>query len=211
MQEVNREWEHHWQNNLHPFFLRRKDSDGNPTFRRQVNHPIRRMIINRTVGISVLDVGSGSCMDYPLFKRRGIKYVAVDITRKFMEHARELYDDVNTIHGTVMNLPFKDGAFDTVYCKDLIEHLHPGEYTMGISEMWRVAKHKIMIAFFLPPVSGPPTVERVQTKTGFYFKNHYNREEVTAFIENLRGFEHLQVTEDIGYNNSSLYEAERKE
>jgi len=191
---VTRPWERWWGERVSSKFLR------NPA---QINHPVRGIIVKESckVGDSVLDVGCATCIDYPLFKGK-IRYTGIDVTENFVKCARELYPEVNVIHGDAFDLLFEDASYHTGYCKDLIEHLPPEGYKKVIKEMWRVTIKLMMISFSMPPKDNP-TVYNL-TKFGYY-QNNYNKEEIIGFLEGLEGLDSLKIIENIGHNNSALY------
>lgn len=91
---------------------------------------------------SVLDVGCGIGFDYDHYRDSDIKYLGVDITPKFVDAARQR--GVPAQQANVLKLPFKDNSFDTVYCKDLLIHLQPGDWRVALTEMARVARLQVI-------------------------------------------------------------------
>lgn len=171
----------------------------------QINHLIRKRIVQETakIGQSALDVGCATCIDYPLFKTAGIKYTGVDITEKFIEHAKKLHPGVDAKYGDAFKLPFQDSSYDSVYCKDLLEHLPPDEYKKVITEMRRVTKKLLMIAFYIPPKDKPTHYDFVASSG--YYQNQYNKKEILDFLKGLVGFNGIRIVEDVGFNHSALY------
>lgn len=195
-----RAWEKFWENYSLPEFLRNVA---------QQSHPIRSMMAEeaREAGDSVLDVACGNCMSYPYFKMVGVKYTGLDLTRKFLDFAREMYPSIKVHEGSALNLPFADNSFSTVCCKDLLEHLSPHDVSPVIQEMWRVASRKVMIAFFLTPIDEFANIDFVN---GLYFNNRYDKREILEFIRGLDGFNdiniHMVSNKAVkGYAESPLY------
>ena len=61
-----------------------------------------------------------------------------------MRHAdKPIGAGTDFVSGWVENLPFEDGAFDTVVCTHLIEHIL--DYRRAIAELRRVAKRRLII------------------------------------------------------------------
>jgi len=101
-----------------------------------------RKITAEVVGDSICDIGCGTGI---LLKRirteRGNmgRYVGVDF----------VIDDADRIEGIeykaamIEDLPFEDGAFDTVICTHVIEHLL--DYRTAIKELRRVTKKRLII------------------------------------------------------------------
>jgi len=187
-------WWRWWEDKAPQDFLRTDE---------QLKHPIRRMIVEKVaeVGSSALDVGSGTCIDYPLFDEAGVDYVAIDITPKFLKYARGLHP-IKAIRGDGLHLPIKSESFDVAYCKDLLEHLPWGAYRLLLWEMWRVARRRIIIAFFKAPRRGRT---RYYIHPKGYFLNTYDKDEIKGFLTSLPDFGALRITEGIGFNKSALY------
>lgn len=172
------------------------------TFLRKINRskePIRLAIVEeaKKVGGSVLDVGCITCIDYPMHKKAGLKYTGVDVTPKFVKHARKLYPEVDVHEGNILSLPFKNRSFTTVYCKDVLEYLPPGKWRKALKEMWRVARKLVMTAHCEPPWDKPPKYTVLEGKAYYVWENRYNKAEYTTFIKNLSGFSKLEVREPI--------------
>jgi SAM-dependent methyltransferase len=197
-------WEKYWTRVAGIDFLR---------VEHQLKHPIRRKIVDVAVECgadSVLEVGAATCIDYPMFRDAGIRYVGVDVTEKMLEYARSYNPDVDIRLGTIYSLPFKDGEFPVTYVKDVLEHLPaPGaekvDYRDAVRELWRVAGKLIMIGFFLPPAG----------KESYIYKddvwvNTYRRDEVKELVQGLPGFNRLDVLHGFGVNGSSLYVVTKK-
>ena len=169
-------------------------------FEAQIEHPIRKLIYEKTQEIgaeSVLDVGCATCSDYPLYEGK-IKYYGRDITRKFIKRAKQRFPDIDVDYGNILELPFPDNSVDVVYCKDVLEHLPPGSYVKAVSEMKRVAKKAVMIAFFRPPWD-KPTQHNILKK--IHWNNNYNTKDVLNTI----GEYEVKITRDVGYNRSELW------
>lgn len=121
---------------------------GNPltwqNTQQQVSHKGRTWIADyvKKTCKSILDVGCGIGLDYDHYRDSNIKYLGIDITPKFVEAAKQR--GVPAEVGDVLHLRFKDNSFDTVYCKDLLIHLQPGEWRLALKEMARVAKRQII-------------------------------------------------------------------
>jgi len=194
--ERRENWDKYWDRKSNQNWLRHK---------KQINHDIRRIIADKMLNLgckTAIDVGSATCIDYPLYKNRDIDYTGLDITRKFLARATKLYPDIKTIHGNILKNEINDGMFDGAYCKDLIEHIPPEYYKQAISQIWRMSKKVAMFGFFIPPTSKPD--DFVFHKKGYWI-NHYNKEKLVKFMESLDGFDQLDILDNIGYNNSSLF------
>ncbi len=112
------------------------------------DHPMYADIAKEVVGKTVLD--AGCCTGNAYHYLKNYKYTGVDITEKFIRGIKQRFPGVDAHVGSVLDLPFTC-KFDTVICKDLLEHLHPDDVPTALSEMTRVMKERIVIGFFVPP------------------------------------------------------------
>lgn len=87
---------------------------------------------------NVLEIGTGSgCLGFVL-KREGVKYLSMDIDPA-------LEPDIT---GSATDIPLRDGAFDTVCCFQVLEHLPYESFEKALDELLRVAKRRAI--FSLP-------------------------------------------------------------
>lgn len=107
-------------------------------------HPGRKRVADlvKNNSQSVLDVGCGIGYDYKFYKNSDTTYMGVDITPKFVAVAKE--KGVPTKVASALKLPFPNGSFDSVVCKDLLVHLPPGDMEKAFREMVRVAKKQVV-------------------------------------------------------------------
>lgn len=108
----------------------------------QLTHPIRKLA-GSLAKPPVLDVACGNCIDSIYFPKN---YVGLDFVPISIFSAKEEFSNIQVVLGDAFRLPFRSGHFETVYSKDLIEHLPPLTYILLLREMWRVANHEILIA-----------------------------------------------------------------
>jgi len=176
-----KEWERWWAN----------ASDDYMMVEVQQTHPIRSLMAEEAkVGENVLDVACGQCISYSFFRKAGLRYVGLDITKKFIDFSRERYPDIVLYEANALNMPFADDSFDTVCCKDLLEHLNPGDVPTLIREMWRITKLKMMIAFFIPPWDRPAYIGHL---SGFGYVNQYNKRDIAALIRDLKDIDEVKI------------------
>lgn len=196
-----------------PYFKRWEYLPYDPAcWHRQIEHtthPVRRIIcdIVSQNSNSVLDVGCGTCTDYLFFKDTPVVYHGVDVTRKYARVAHATYMVPSVSVASALQLPFTDNSFDTVYCKDLLEHLPPEAWKSVVTEMFRVATNQVLLVLFRTPTKGEPELKQGEA-IGFYSRDHdrvvefgfwYNRYNETEIFELLHalGAEHIEVLRGI--------------
>lgn len=99
-------------------------------------------IIEDIVGESVCDVGCGTgvllerirAAHGPELELTGVDFVVEDAGA---------IDDVRYVAARVEALPFEDGAFDTVICTHVIEHIL--DYRQAIAELRRIARRRLIV------------------------------------------------------------------
>ena len=93
---------------------------------------------------SVLEVGCGQGTDALLVSKYAENVVAIDISRNALRVAKMLSamdnssKKISFVAADAEHLPFREGVFDVVFCKDLLHHVP--EPVLTLSEMRRVAK-----------------------------------------------------------------------
>lgn len=99
-------------------------------------------IVADTVGQSVCDVGCGTGVLLKHIREArssGGRYVGVD----FVIDDAAFIPGIEYVAARIEELPFEDGAFDTVICTHVIEHLL--DYRRAIAELRRIAARRLII------------------------------------------------------------------
>lgn len=89
-----------------------------------VSSPEIVRLSKKYIGNKVLDVGAGSGALIDLIPDA----VGLDLVPK---HPR-------VIKGDILNLPFSDESFDTIFATEILEHLDDGTLEKGLNEVYRV-------------------------------------------------------------------------
>lgn len=106
------------------------------------SHACVERIIADMVGDSVCDVGCGTGVlleRIRLARGAELKLTGVD----FVVDDAAALDGVRYVAARVEALPFEDGAFDTVICTHVIEHIL--DYRQAIAELRRIARRRLII------------------------------------------------------------------
>ena len=93
-------------------------------------------------GKDVLDAGCGIATDGINFARAGASYTGIDFSPSALSLAERRFNlegkSGRFVAGSIVELPFDDGAFDLVYSNGVIHHLQETE--QAVSEMHRVLR-----------------------------------------------------------------------
>jgi len=85
---------------------------------------------------SVVEIGPGPGVVTEAMRAMGVAVTTVDVQE-------ELAPDVV---GSVLELPFEDGAFDASLCSQVLEHLPFEHFATGVSELRRVVKRGVVMS-----------------------------------------------------------------
>jgi len=145
MTDALRPHERWWQDHaaVHDGTFRGWLDDSDPWSRAEV------VKIVETLGArTVLEVGPGLFHDFQTYWRSHpwIKYAAIEMTPKLVDHGRTLGAKVAS--GSIVALPCCDGQFDVAYCRHVIEHLAPRDIDPALDELVRVARKAAVVVLF---------------------------------------------------------------
>ena len=140
---------------------------------------------------SVLDCGFGSAPFFEFFRGTNMNYRGIDITPEFVEVCKKQFPSESHRFqvGDILNIPFGNEAFTTVFCSSVLEHLPPNFYGKAIQEMVRVAKKQVIIDFFRPLTSNE--TQNHWNPTLKFWDNQYNRQEITDCIQSIEGVRNI--------------------
>lgn len=96
---------------------------------------------------SILDVGCGNGVFYPVLADKSINYVGLDVSKKLLTLAKKKVRKckgkakVKFIKGSITKLPFENNQFDWVCAFAVLHHVPSNELRdMAAREIWRVLK-----------------------------------------------------------------------
>jgi SAM-dependent methyltransferase len=100
-------------------------------------------IVSAIQGETVLDVGCGTgyLLDHVKRERPGLALTGVDFIIE--EGTRTRHPDIRFEQAAIERLPFADGAFDTVICTHVLEHIL--EFRQALTELRRVARRRLIL------------------------------------------------------------------
>ena len=93
---------------------------------------------------NVLDIACGDGLLLSALSQKGVRVSGVDISEEGVKKCREKGLNASVVDVATENLPFQDGAFDTVIMLDVLEHVYTPEALLR--EAVRVSKKYIIIS-----------------------------------------------------------------
>ena len=176
----------------------------------ETNCPCRkntREHIKKLKGIkTMLDVGCGAAaVEYWGIKEEcpKIKYTAVDITPKFVEHLVSTHG-IDAVNASSEDLPFEDDSFDLVHTRHMT--LHMAQFEKAYDEMIRVAKKYVFEIYAMGPMGmdgmeGPEYISphhEANTTPNYVYENRYSKARIEDYLKNnkkVKSWEWVDVTE----------------
>ncbi|MDF2927535.1 MAG: hypothetical protein K0R57_6449 [Paenibacillaceae bacterium] len=121
------------------------------TFHEGYQKPVRqlyRAILSNLRVTRMLEVGCGPGVDYAGAVQTipDIVYTGVDMAQNMVDHCSAKYPQGLFLKGDIHSLPFANGQFPLVYCKDVLNHLD--NWAAGFTELYRVSSCYILVNFF---------------------------------------------------------------
>ena len=156
----SREWEnwHRWE----PARIRKIVQDEQ---RRQAARSNRSALAEMLVrlGDSLLDVGCGPGALWRYFAnhRPRFSWMGVDVTQEMLSVGHKLFPDVAVSITDAGNLPFRDGCFDVIVLRHVLEHVPQWLMERAFSEAMRVARKTVVVDFYVPPSAKGKSSTRV--------------------------------------------------
>lgn len=140
--------------------------------------------------ISVLECGVGFYIDYERYwaARHYVQYHGLDVTPQIVEVGWSR--GLTVWEGSIEAIPCQDNAFDVVYCRHVLEHLPT--WHDALLEMLRVARDRVIVAFFLLDTENAAdriyynTVDDVPNT----YHNVYSRANISRWLDDY-GYAHL--------------------
>lgn len=181
-----RDWEKWWRDYAPQDFLRNGEAEF-LTLRNAMFVMVADFALE--VGGSVLDVGCATCVPYPYFKERCIEYTGLDITEKFISHAKLLYPEINVCLGNIVDGIYPDDSFDTVICINTFVNFNPEERHEIIKQLIRISRKQVLIVFEKEPWSKPMQIKKGE----FFYTVRYNKYDLEKIIKTNNKVKDLKI------------------
>ncbi|GEM_PF-7070634 len=160
-----------------------EDHLGNPE---DPERKLIRRILSDKKSTTLLDAGCGSATELRGYRINGlaIEYTGLDRQSAMFDFARKNFSTDQQAHfveGDINNLPFKDGSFDTVLLKHVLEHQQ--FYEGAVEEAIRVAKKTVVINLYQRLLPTPFDIP-LWNRNGFW-NNWYSRSKFESYLVSL--------------------------
>ena len=105
-------------------------------------------------GFSILDVGAGSgellrvAVNWARQTKRHVTAVGLELNERSAESINEesqRFDEISSVRGNALELPFPDSSFDYVICSLFTHHFVDEQVIRILQEMSRVARRRIFV------------------------------------------------------------------
>lgn len=115
---------------------------------------LREVEAQRLKSFSILDIGAGSgellrvAARWARQTHRQLRAVGLDMNERMTEsimEESERFDEISSVRGDALKLPFADAEFDYVICSLFTHHLLDEQVVQVLGEMSRVAKRRIFV------------------------------------------------------------------
>lgn len=147
---------------------------------------------DRLVGKRILDVGCGGGGYVEQLCRDGFEAIGADRSEEFLSFARERPNRRGEyVVADILDLPFPDNSFDTVFCFDVLEHV---DDAAAIRELSRVSRSSVVLSV---PLEDTQLIRYGITLVHYMDKTHlreYNDSRLRELLAaNVRNLEHLEI------------------
>lgn len=99
---------------------------------------------------SALDVGCGMGLLVRTLVERGMDAKGVDIAQRVVDDGNRALCD-RFFLGSILAIPFPDGAFDTVISTDCLEHIAESDVPQALRELKRVSRRSVFVQLATTP------------------------------------------------------------
>jgi len=115
---------------------------------------LREIEAQSLTSFSILDIGAGSgellrvAASWARQTNRHMSAVGLELNERMAEsilEESERFDEISSVRGDALRLPFADGEFDYVMCSLFTHHLLDDQVVQVLREMSRVAKRRIFV------------------------------------------------------------------
>jgi SAM-dependent methyltransferase len=109
-------------------------------------------------GMRILEPGSGTGLASLGLAERGAEVFLLDLSPEAVRFSRAAFEREHTkeatVQATILDLPFKDNAFDVTWNGGVIEHFKPDDQVRILNEMLRVTKPGGKVIVIVPSADG---------------------------------------------------------
>ena len=119
----------------------------------------------------VLDVGCSNGIAVRAFRKEKKRAYGLDVAEIAIRLAAEDAFVPNCVVGSVLDIPFKDGFFETVFSCDMLEHLMPDDIHKAFREISRVTTKYFFCTIDGQPERNREWINKAKVKAPKWFRN----------------------------------------
>lgn len=190
---------------------------------------LRRTLLRsfkNTASLSVLDVGAGSGELLRVVARHArangacARLVGLELNERSARAIREqsaAFDEIRSVRGDALNLPFVDDAFDHVICSLFTHHFRDEQVVVLLREFARVARrsvtvidlHRHTLAYLLYTTLGRIVLRNrlVREDGALSIRRGFRASELRS-LASRAGFPHAQVTRRFPFRLVAMFSTE---
>jgi len=115
----------------------------------------RRFLKDLPLNSRILEVGCNIANQLLLLQQLGYtELYGIEAQNYAIKIARSRAQDINLLHGTAFDLPFKDGFFDLVFTSSVLIHIAPTDLGAVLDEVHRCTRTYILgMEYYAPTVT----------------------------------------------------------
>mmetsp|Transcript_112 Transcript_112/g.324 ORF Transcript_112/g.324 Transcript_112/m.324 type:complete len:333 (+) Transcript_112:72-1070(+) len=99
---------------------------------------------------TMLDAGTGNGALVRLMREHGKNAYGIELSKAVLEaECPDMLQKGFVEPGILTNLPYEDNSFDLVFSADVLEHIHPEEADLVVSELVRVSRRHLLLSISL--------------------------------------------------------------
>lgn len=90
--------------------------------------------------IKILEIGANIGLQLEMLRSMEFQnLLGVEINNYAVLQAKKLHPQVDVIHGSAFDLPFRDGNFDLAFTSGVLIHISPADLEKAVKEIYRVS------------------------------------------------------------------------
>ncbi|OIO19070.1 MAG: hypothetical protein CO029_04760 [Candidatus Magasanikbacteria bacterium CG_4_9_14_0_2_um_filter_41_10] len=156
-------------------------------------------------GKHILDIGCGPGRDSANFVEKGYVVIGIDLTKAFIELAKDTVPKATFKQMDVLDLLFSDNTFDGIWCNAVLLHLKKDDVRLALSEAFRVLKSGGIMYVSVKKGNSEETISDPRLADQKRFFSYIEKREIENIIADV-GFDTIEIYESSVHNTIVLVE-----